>query len=162
MKQSELHEVAQIHKQVFARQRMSFEWLECNFNAFPRFLFYVISSEAEVGVEVGVEVETEILGYIIWSQKSGFRPQAIMELEQIAILPSHQGKGVGTQLIQDSLKLVKTQLKKQDSVLKHITVSTRVDNAAQRLYKKELGAVVEATITNLYSADEVFMVARNV
>ena len=42
VKQSELKEVATLHKQVFARQRMSFEWLECNFNAFPCFMFYVL------------------------------------------------------------------------------------------------------------------------
>ena len=41
-------------------------------------------------------------------------------------------------------------------------VTTRADNAAQRLYKRVLGAEVEATITNLYSADEVIMIARNV
>ena len=65
-------------------------------------------------------------------------------------------------MIQDSLQLVKAQLNKQNSVLKHVIVSTRADNQAQRLYEKELAAVVEATITNLYSADEVFMVARDI
>jgi ribosomal protein S18 acetylase RimI-like enzyme len=41
-------------------------------------------------------------------------------------------------------------------------VSTRTDNQAQKLYRKVLGAEVEATIKNLYSADEVYMVARHV
>ncbi|MEF1228663.1 N-acetyltransferase, partial [Vibrio fortis] len=33
---------------------------------------------------------------------------------------------------------------------------------AQQLYKSTLGAEVETTISNLYSADEVLMIARNV
>ncbi|BCE02611.1 GNAT family N-acetyltransferase [Marinicellulosiphila megalodicopiae] len=146
----DLIELAQVHKQVFTRQQLSFEWLECNLNAFPRCLFYV------------VEINDEIIGFIIWSQKSGFRPEAILDLEQIAILTDYQGQGLGAKLIEESLVLVKQQLAKQDSILKHITVSTRADNQAQRLYKKVLGAEIEATIKNLYSADEVFMIARNV
>jgi len=37
-----------------------------------------------------------------------------------------------------------------------------VDNHTQKLYKNILGAEVEATIPDLYSADEVVLVARNV
>lgn len=37
----------------------------------------------------------------------------------------------------------------------------RADNYAQSRYRNILGAQVEATIANLYSADEVVMVARN-
>ncbi|MEC4678069.1 MAG: N-acetyltransferase, partial [Nitrospirota bacterium] len=48
------------------------------------------------------------------------------------------------------------------STLKHIIISTRADNHAQKLYKQALGAEVEAKISKLYSDDEVFMVARNV
>jgi hypothetical protein len=40
-------------------------------------------------------------------------------------------------------------------------VTTRTDNHAQRLYRKALGATPEAVIQDLYSADEVIMVARN-
>ncbi|KDE41433.1 Acetyltransferase [Nitrincola lacisaponensis] len=57
---------------------------------------------------------------------------------------------------------VTIKLQKQGSVLQHILVTTRADNHAQRLYKEVLGAEVEATLTNLYSADEVIMVARDV
>jgi hypothetical protein len=60
------------------------------------------------------------------------------------------------------LLLVKAYLFEQGAALNHIVVSTRADNHAQELYKRVLGAEVEAKISNLYSADEVFMVARNV
>lgn len=41
-------------------------------------------------------------------------------------------------------------------------VNTRADNFAQTLNKKTLGAEVEVTIPDLYSADEVIMIARYV
>lgn len=150
IKVEDLEDASKVHLQAFSRQRLSLEWLTCNFNAFPRFMMYVAI------------LEGELVGFIIWSQKSGFRQEAIMDLEQIGVLPNMQGNGIGGKLINESLKLVRIQLNEQGSILKHVTVSTRADNQAQRLYEKELGAKVEATISNLYSADEVFMIARNV
>ena len=141
---------ADIHRKVFIRQTLSEEWIEATFNAFPRMLCYV----AEEG--------NTPVGYCIWGQKSGFRPKVILELDQLAVLPEFQGKGIGSQLIKQSLTLVRKQLSVQGLTLQHIMVTTRADNAAQRLYKRVLGAEVEATITNLYSADEVIMIARNV
>ncbi|WP_221885487.1 GNAT family N-acetyltransferase [Vreelandella populi] len=95
------------------------------------------------------------------AQKSGFRPEAVLELEQLAVMPDFQGNGVGRQLIIDSLPLVKKQLALKNSVLKSVLVSTRADNHAQKLYRNTLGAEVVARISNLYSADEVLMVARD-
>ncbi|KAB0480596.1 GNAT family N-acetyltransferase [Vibrio chagasii] len=83
-------------------------------------------------------------------------------MEQLAVLPSAQGQGLGKKLILDSLPLVKQKLAEQDSTLKHLLVTTRADNFAQKLYQSTLGAEVETTISNLYSADEVLMIARNV
>lgn len=103
-----------------------------------------------------------IIGYIIWTQKSGFRPEAVLEIEQLAVSPDHQAKGTGRSLILNSLPLVKAKLAENNSLLKHILVTTRADNFAQKLYKSTLGAEVEATISNLYSADEVLMITRNV
>ncbi len=150
MEIKDLPKASLVHKDAFVRQRYSSDWLECNINAYPRTLSFV------------AEIDDSIVGYIIWNQKSGFRPEAVVELEQIAVLPSHHSQGIGRSLIEGTLPLVKYQLTKQDSVLKHITVTTRADNHAQKLYRDTFGAEVEATIANLYSADEVFMVARNV
>ncbi|MBY8314429.1 GNAT family N-acetyltransferase [Vibrio fluvialis] len=141
---------ALVHQSAFPRQRHSQQWLQCNFNAAPRYLCFV-AQQANV-----------IVGYIIWVQKSGFRSEAVLELEQLAVAPEHQGKGIGRELITASLPLVKAQLSRQGSTLKHILVTTRADNFAQQLYRETLGAEVETTISNLYSADEVLMIARNV
>ena len=61
-----------------------------------------------------------------------------------------------------SLPLVKEQLGTRGATLKHIMVTTRADNYAQELYRQALGVEVECTIKDLYSADEVIMIARNV
>jgi len=150
MEKEDLDGAALVHKQAFSRQNNSYQWLECNFNASPRFMSFVAQSAGE------------IVGYVIWVQKSGFRPETVLELEQLAVSADLQGQGVGRSLINKSLPLVKQQLSSQGSRLKHILVSTRADNYAQELYKSTLGAEVETTISNLYSADEVLMIARNV
>ena len=150
MRQEDLDGVAEVHRKAFTRQTMSTEWIECNFRAFPRMLYYV------------AEEDSAILGFIHWTQRSGFRPQVVLELEQLAVDPERHGQGIGTALIRQSLDQVKEHLRTRDAIVKHIVVTTRIDNAAQRLYRKTLGVEVEATIRDLYSADEVFMVARNI
>ncbi len=57
---------------------------------------------------------------------------------------------------------MKQKLAEQGSTLKHVLVTTRADNFAQKLSQSTLGAEVETTISNLYSVDEVLMIARNV
>ena len=150
MEENDLDIAALVHAEVFPRQRHSKKWLLCSIRAIPRTLCYV------------VEQDNQIHGYIVWTQKSGFRPEAVVELEQIAVHPHQQNKGIGRYLIEQSLEMVKQQLLQNGSSVKHILVSTRSDNHAQKIYRKVLGAEVEATISNLFSADEVYMVARNV
>jgi len=102
-----------------------------------------------------------IVGYIHWTQKSGFRPETVLELEQIAVSPEQQGRGIGRRLIEESLPRMRERLDERGARLKAVIVTTRADNYAQRLYRDTLGAEVECTIKDLYSADEIIMVARN-
>ena len=147
--ESDLSAVAEIHARTFPRQRLSREWIECNWRAFPR-MQYFIAAEVQ-----------QVLGFIHWTQKSGFREEVVLELEQIGVDPAHQGRGIGERLIRESLPQVVEQLSSRGARLKHVLVTTRADNQAQRLYRRCLGAEVEATLTNLYSADEVVMIARH-
>jgi len=142
--------VAEVHRTVFSRQTMSRDWIQCNFNAYPRMQLFV----AEEG---GI-----IAGYILWTQKSGFRKTVVLELEQLAVAPDYQKKGIGKQLVVESIPFVRANLAERDAHLKHIIVTTRADNNAQEFYKKILRAETEATIVDLYSADEVFMIRRNI
>ena len=148
----DISSVAEVHEKVFPRQQHSQEWIECNFQAFPRTQMFVAEDEND----------NAIVGYVQWIQKSGFRPEVVLELEQIAVVPTHQGRGVGATLIVSSLSVVKQHLAVWNQKLKHLIVTTRADNAAQRLYRKTLSVEIEATIRNLFSADEVIMIVRNV
>jgi ribosomal protein S18 acetylase RimI-like enzyme len=150
MIEADIDEMAEVHSKVFPRQSSSLEWIECNFKAFPRIQYFV------------VECDNRVVGFIEWIQKSGFRKEAVLELEQMGVLPDYQGKGFGRLLIEKSLPFVKHQLASRGATIKHVVVTTRTDNAAQKLYASTLGAEVETTIANLYSADEVIMIARNV
>lgn len=123
-------------------------WMRCRLGAFPQVRCY------------GAWQNGELLGYIIWEEHGGFRADAVLELEQIAVLSQYRGQGIGTRLIQDSLEDVKAYLGERDATLKLIEITTGVENEAQRLYKKVLGAKPVATIPDLYRSDEVVMIAR--
>ncbi|MET0084322.1 MAG: GNAT family N-acetyltransferase [Sedimenticola sp.] len=150
MEGSDIAKSAVVHREVFKRQNQSLDWMQCNYNAFPKTICFV------------AEEDDSIVGYIVWSQKGGFRPEVVLELEQIGVLLNKQGRGIGKLLIEDSLLSVRTLLADKGSMLKHIVVTTRSDNYAQDLYKTTLGVKVEATIKDLFSHDEVFMIVRNV
>lgn len=149
MLEQDIESVSIVHSEAFKRQPASRKWIACNFLAYPKIMIYVALNE-----------EDQITGYIQWLQKSGFRKESVIELEQIAVLPTLQGKNIGTELITQSLELVKEYLLSQHSILKAVIVTTRSDNQAQRLYEKTLNAKVIACIPDLYSTDEVIMVAR--
>lgn len=151
MHQEDIDTVAKVHSEQFSRQKDSLKWISCNFAAFPRILMFVARDEKD-----------KVIGYIQWIQKSGFRQQSVIELEQIAVLKSQQGKGIGALLIEQSLKHIKDYLADTNSTLKAILVTTRTDNQAKALYEKVLKAKEIAVIKDLYSHDEVIMLANDV
>ena len=151
MHEDDIDAVAKVHAEQFPRQKDSTRWISCNFAAFPRIMMFVARDEKD-----------KVIGYIQWIQKSGFRQQSVIELEQIAVLKSQQGKGIGTLLIEESLKFIKEYLADTDSNLKAILVTIRTDNTARSLYEKVLKAKEIAVIKDLYSHDEVIMLASGV
>jgi ribosomal protein S18 acetylase RimI-like enzyme len=151
MRLEDIAAAAQVHKQAFPRQQYSQAWIECNFRAFPRTQMFIAEDNDSV-----------VVGYIQWIQKSGFRPEVVLELEQIAVIPIWQGNGVGSALITSSLTAIKQHFAEWEQRLRHIIVTTRADNTAQHLYRKTLAVEIEATIRGLFSADEIIMIARDV
>jgi ribosomal protein S18 acetylase RimI-like enzyme len=146
---SDLLSVASIHETSFPRQFLSKDWIGCIYGAFPRSRIYV------------ADLDETIVGYVVWTEKSGFRKDAVLELEQIAVAESFRGQGIGKSLIEQSLEMVRDCLKERGSRLKAVMISTRTDNDAQRLYRKVLGAEPVAVIPGIFSADEVLMLGLN-
>ena len=140
--------IAAIHKEAFPRQQNSEVWVSATLRAYPRIFAFVLLKEKDV------------VGYAFWAQKSGFRINAVVELEQVAICKTMQHKGLGSFLIKESFEQFKHLLIENGQTVKSILVSTRSDNAAQRIYSRVLGVKVAVTINDLYSADEVLMIAR--
>ncbi len=108
------------------------------------------------------DLNSDVIGYIQWIQKSGFRSECIIELEQIAVLEEHRCKSVGKKLITESLKLVKQHLSTKESTLKGIIVTTRSDNHAKKIYESTLGAKEVCVIKQLYSGDESILITENI
>ncbi len=145
---SDFKAIAAVHREAFPRQHDSEVWVKATLAASPRMLAFVLV------------LENSIAGYIFWAQKSGIRPSAVLELDQIAVLPNFRNMGYGEHLIRESLAMVNEGLSANGQSVKSLLVSTRADNDAQRLYTKALGAKVVASIDGLYSATEVFMLAE--
>lgn len=107
------------------------------------------------------ETDGNITGYISWSFIGGFQ-SGVIELEQLGVRPENRGKGVGTALVTQSLPIIQAWLQKAVGRKLHaIKVDTATSNDAQQLYRKILGAEVEATLKDfLYGNDEVIMIKR--
>jgi len=148
--ETDIPAMAAVHETTFPRQLDSTAWIECNFRAYPRIAYFV------------AEKDGSVIGFIEWIQKSGFRKEVVLELEQLAVQPRFQGQGIGTALITESIAQMDRLLKKRNARIKSIIVTTRTDNQAQVLYRRVLGAEPQAVIKDLYSADEVILLARNI
>jgi ribosomal protein S18 acetylase RimI-like enzyme len=148
--ETDIPAVAAVHAAAFPRQLDSLAWIECNFKAYPRIAYFA------------AERDGAVIGFIEWIQKSGFRKEAVLELEQLAVQTGFQGQGIGTALITESIQHMGRLLKKRNARIKSIMVTTRTDNQAQELYRKVLHAEPQAVIRELYSADEVILLARDI
>jgi ribosomal protein S18 acetylase RimI-like enzyme len=146
---ADTEEIAAIHHEAFPRQRESLTWVKATLSAVPRILSFVLL------------LDDRIVGYIFWAQKSGIRPAAVLELEQVAVLSEFQRRGNGEHLIRESLTLVVAELRSNGQSVKSVLVSTRADNDATHLYSRVFGARIVASIEGLYSATEVLMLAEN-
>lgn len=150
MKEDDIDSVVDIYLQCFHGMRdkdLVERWVRIKYNGYPINRYYIIESY-------------RIEGYILWTELGGFRKEAVIELEQIAIRPESQGKGFGTILIKESIKDIIRELERRGSRLKLIKVTTGSDNKAQLLYKKVLNARPVATIPDFFRGDEVILIAR--
>ena len=149
MIESDIAAAGDVQQRAFPRQRDCRLYVACNFRAYPRMQYFV------------AETDGHIVGYILWTYKSGFRAEVVIEREQMAVDPICQGQGIGRRLILETLPHIIEQIHASGAHLKHVLVNTRIDNPAQKLYRDTLGAEVAAVVPKLFTHDEVFMVARD-
>jgi ribosomal protein S18 acetylase RimI-like enzyme len=123
-------------------------WVSACFAAYPRLRYWV----AEEG--------RDLLGYILWMEKGGFRQESVWELEQIAVSPSARGRGVGGRLITVSLAGLKRSLDRRGARLKLVEVTTGSEQHAVEFYRRTLNTKVVAKIPDLFRGDEYLLVAR--
>jgi len=148
---NDLNAIAKINLACFHGCASSIEakkWTLCNFRAFPRFQYFVIKNN------------NKTIGYILWYFKGGWRKDSVLELEQIAIHPQHQGRGFGSKLIKESLKQLIKYLKKEKRKLKAVLITTGTEQGARKIYEKALGAKMVAKIKKIFRGDEIILARR--
>ncbi len=151
MVETDIQTVADLHALVFPRQTFSQDWIACTFRSFPMSQMFV------------AEQAGKIVGFVMWTEKSGFRQQAFVELVQGGTDPEHQGEGICTKLVRTSLRMVADKIAERGAVLKSIIVNTRADNhSALNICKNVLKAEQVAVVPGVFSADELYFVAHNV
>jgi ribosomal protein S18 acetylase RimI-like enzyme len=129
-------------------ERVVRRWIECKYRSKPISVYYVAS------------LEDRIVGYILWTEHGGFRSDAVIELEQVAVRREFRGKGIASKLIKDSLqRFTEEYINSRGARLKLVIVTTSKDNAAKELYKRVLNASEVCTISDLYSTDESILIA---
>lgn len=151
MTEQDILSTAKVHEIAFPRQTFSKEWIECAYRSFPMSQCFV------------AELDGIIVSFVIWTEKSGFRKEAFVELVQGAVEPTVQHRGVASKLVLESLQMVAEKIAERGAVLKNIIVNTRADNEyALRICKNVLGAEEVARVPGVFTADEVYLVARDV
>ncbi len=95
---SDLHQMAEINRKVFAGSgniANGLEWIYNLWKSGPIYQYYVIKSEHDQGT---------VLGYSGWQVHGGFdRIEPTIELDQIGIATFAQGKGLGEKLIRSCI-----------------------------------------------------------
>lgn len=102
----------------------------------------------------------KLVAYILWIEKGGFRLDAVVELEQIAVDPGLRGKGIGSVLVRRSLRQLHEEIGRSGRRVKVIEVTTGSEQGAIGFYRRALGAKVVAKIPNLFRGNEYILIAR--
>lgn len=137
----EVGEIAKIHESSFPRQRRSQEFIAAHFHAYPLTHIYVLKT-------------SKVIGYIIWTHKSGFRKNVVLELVQVAINPQQRSQGHGKHIIEKSFEYMSDFVVSSGATVHAILVTTRSDNNASNLYQTTLGVREVGRIPGIFSADE--------
>ena len=151
MREEDIIQVTRIYLQCFKGMqefKLAKKWITLHHNSFPASQYFVAT------------LNKKILGYIQWIELGGFRKNAVLELEQIAVSPDHQGQGIGEKLVKESLKQVSSDLHRRKSSIKLIKVTTATAFETEEFYKRVLKVKRVAVIPDFFRSDEAILIAR--
>ena len=123
-------------------------WVDACWRAGPRMQYWVAVSDGAV------------VGYILWLEKGGFRKEAVLELEQVAVRAARRGQGIGEALIRTSIEALRQGLRSRGARLKLIEVTTGSEQGAIGFYARVLGTEVAARLPDFFRGDEYILIAR--
>jgi ribosomal protein S18 acetylase RimI-like enzyme len=150
-READLPEIAAIGSESFSGLRPLEEgtrWVRACWAAQPRMQYWV------------AERLDRPIAYILWVEKGGFRREAVVELEQIAVGSTLRGRGVGGTLVKESLDQLRQGIEREGRRIKIIEVTTGSEQGAIDFYRRTLGAEVVAKIPDFFRGDEYLLVAR--
>lgn len=150
-READLPRISEIAAESFSGMRplaVAKRWVRACWAAAPRLRYWL------------AEQRGTPVAYILWMEKGGFRHDAVVELEQIAVSGSLRGRGVGATLIRDSLDELTRSIESEGRVVNVIEVTTGSEQGAVEFYRRVLGAEVVAKVPGLFRGDEFILVAR--
>ncbi len=150
-REPDLEAIAAIGSESFSGLRPAEDgrrWVEACWRAGPRMQYWVAVRS------------TTVVGYILWLEKGGFRREAVLELEQVAVRSSLRGQGVGEALIRVSLAALREALRARGARLKLVEVTTGSEQGALGFYERVLHTEVVARIPDFFRGEEYVLIAR--
>lgn len=142
---SNIDDISNVYSVCFPRESNHQVWINACFNSYPKSVYYIFMDD------------NQVLGYILWSVKNGFRSNSIIELDQIAVRPEQAGKGIGRQLIVQSLLLFKSHLASLGLDVGAVMVTTCEGNYAEKLYTSTLGVTRTGIVQGYGSGNELIL-----
>jgi ribosomal protein S18 acetylase RimI-like enzyme len=150
-REDDLSEIARIGAASFSGLRpreAADRWVRSSWAAAPRMRYWVADQEGRV------------VAYILWMEKGGFRQDAVVELEQVAVDPGRRSQGIGGRLVRESFEGLRAEIVRSGRRVKAIEVTTGSEQGAIEFYRRTLGAEVVAKIPDLFRGDEYVLIAR--
>ena len=84
----------------------------------------------------------------------GLPKHQLAELDRIAVLKSHQGKGLGKRLFDALIQEASKEYKKHNQTLRKLYLLTHADNEQAQTFYKKLGMQHEATLKAHFYEDK--------
>ncbi len=150
-READLETLAAIGAEAFSGLRpvaVAERWFRACWAAQPRMRYWV--AERPGGV----------VGYILWMEKGGFRADAVVELEQVAVRSAERDRGIGGELVRRSFEALAALIASEGRKVKLIEVTTGSEQGAVEFYRRTLGAEVVAKVPGLFRGDEYILIAR--